>query len=87
MGPSCGIGGSRPGGRTGRPAGDFEFLKSFSIPRALPRQSPGDNAFGNAPLRDANGIWLCGDHRFSSSIEGALQSGETVAKAILEQGS
>lgn len=70
---------------TGQPSGHFEFLKSFSIPMALPRQRPGDNSFGNAPLQDANGIWLCGDHRFSSSIEGALQSGENVAKAILEK--
>lgn len=69
----------------GEQASKFELLKRFSIPMALPRQLPGDNAFETASLRDKDGIWLCGDHRFSSSIEGALRSGEKVATAILEQ--
>lgn len=62
---------------------DFERLRSYTIPQSLPRQLPGDCAFGKAPLRDSNGIWLCGDHRFSSSIEGAMKSGRLVAEAIL----
>lgn len=68
-------------------ASQFERLKQFSIPMALPRQRPGDNPFSAASLRDENGTWLCGDHRFSSSIEGALKSGERVAAAILKQSS
>ncbi|MDQ8188398.1 NAD(P)/FAD-dependent oxidoreductase [Pelagicoccus sp. SDUM812002] len=70
----------------GPQASDFELLKQFSIPMALPRQLPGDNPFGAASLRDELGVWLCGDHRFSSSIEGALRSGERVAQSILEEG-
>ncbi|MEM9159610.1 MAG: NAD(P)/FAD-dependent oxidoreductase [Verrucomicrobiota bacterium] len=68
----------------GQEAESFEFLKSYDIPYSLPRQSPGDLAFGDAPLRSAEGLWICGDYRFSSSIEGALRSGIQVAEAILE---
>lgn len=62
----------------------FNFLKRYKIPQALPRQLPGDLPFESAPLRDSSGIWICGDHRFSSSIEGALKSGRRVAEAILQ---
>jgi len=63
----------------------FKFIRSYSVPQALPRQEPGDLAFGKAALRDDQGVWLCGDHRFSSSIEGALKSGRLVAEALLQE--
>ncbi len=53
------------------------------IPNALPAQ--------HAPLavrrriRTAAGIWLCGDHRDTASIQGALVSGRRTAEAILQE--
>ena len=35
------------------------------------------------PVRTAAGIWLCGDHRDTASIQGALVSGRRTAQAIL----
>jgi phytoene dehydrogenase-like protein len=66
-----------------RPAGDFRFLEAFRIPQALPRQEPGDCEFGKASLQLDNGLWVAGDYRYSSSIEGAMISGKRVAEAIL----
>lgn len=48
---------------------------------ALPAQCAPLNL--RRPIRDAAGIWLCGDHRDSASIQGALVSGRRTAEAIL----
>ncbi len=66
----------------GKTANSFRYLTDYRIPQALPRQSPGDNFFGKAPLGNESGIWVCGDYRFSSSIQGAMASGRIVAEAI-----
>lgn len=66
----------------GADAHDFRFLKSYATPHALPRQFPGDNAFGKAELRTEAGHWICGDYRYSSSIQGALASGRQVGEAL-----
>ncbi len=66
----------------GDKAKEFRYLVDYSIPHALPRQSPGDNPFGKAPLQNESGYWICGDYRFSSSIQGAMASGRAVAEAI-----
>lgn len=66
----------------GNRAQDLNFLKSYWIPQALPRQLPGDLPFESAPLQTVEGIWLCGDYRYSSSIQGALRSGRKVASEI-----
>jgi len=63
---------------------DFRFLKSYAIPHALPRQSPGDNAYGGASLRTDASVWICGDHRYSSSIQGTLASGRMVGEALVK---
>lgn len=60
------------------------FLKAFSIPESLPRQAPGDNAFGKASLRLPDGVWVCGDYRYSGSIEGAMASGRKVGESVLQ---
>ncbi len=40
---------------------------------------------GREPREVRTGLWLCGDHRASASIEGAMASGEAVATAILSR--
>jgi predicted NAD/FAD-dependent oxidoreductase len=51
----------------------------------LPRQQPGDCGFGRSALQLEDGIWVAGDYRFSSSIEGAMVSGKAVAEGILSR--
>lgn len=58
-------------------------LQAFSIPHALPRQLPADNPFQNCSPKLDDHLWICGDHRFSSSLEGALASAQIAANAIL----
>jgi hypothetical protein len=66
-----------------QPSLELDFLKTCHIPRSLPRQDPGDNPWGTASPRLKEGVWICGDHRFSSSIEGAMRSGRETAEALL----
>lgn len=63
---------------------ELKTLQTYSISEALPRQEPGDNAFGKASPRLADGLWVCGDHRYSASLEGALASAALAAEAILQ---
>jgi len=65
------------------PLTHWEHLHTYHIPRALPRQQPGDNPAGKAPARLPEGIFLAGDYRYSASIEGAVRSGEAAANAVI----
>ncbi|WP_205873942.1 FAD-dependent oxidoreductase [Mycobacterium camsae] len=56
-------------------------LTRHVIPKALPAQ--GAPLSVRRPIRTAAGIWLCGDHRDTASIQGALVSGRRTAEAIL----
>lgn len=51
------------------------------IPNALPAQQPPLSV--RRPIRTPAGVWLCGDHRDTASIQGALVSGRRTAEAIL----
>tara|TARA_B100000212_G_scaffold320659_1_gene278661 strand:- start:6124 stop:7374 length:1251 start_codon:yes stop_codon:yes gene_type:complete len=64
---------------------DFRFLADYSIPHALPRQLPSDNAYGKAELRSPEGHWICGDYRYSSSVQGAMASGRMVGEAVCKE--
>ncbi len=66
----------------GSAAKSFRFLKQYSIPEALPRQLPGDNGYGESSVQLDSGLWICGDYRYSASIQGAMASGRKVAEAI-----
>lgn len=50
------------------------------VPHALPEQPAPLSV--RRPLRTPDGLWLCGDHRDTASIQGALVSGRRVAQAI-----
>lgn len=67
----------------GKKAQHWKFLKSYHIPRALPNQE--DLDFDRLPYREmSKGVYICGDHQRHSSIQGALESGDMVAKHILQ---
>ncbi|QFZ18203.1 NAD(P)/FAD-dependent oxidoreductase [Saccharothrix syringae] len=66
----------------GRPTRDWEVLARYEVPRALPAM-PAPHRL-RAPVRVAPRRYVCGDHRDTSSIQGALVSGRRAARAVLE---
>lgn len=60
---------------------DWEHVATCDVPHALPSMA------APHPLRKPvrlSGLYVCGDHRDTSSIQGALVSGRRVAAAVLE---
>jgi phytoene dehydrogenase-like protein len=62
---------------------EWRHLRTYQIERALPRQPPG-TGFTGPGFHKAAGVYLCGDHLWSASIEGAIISGLRTADAILK---
>lgn len=58
-------------------------LASVSVPRALPVETPTVRRTRLRSGRIAPGLFLCGDHLTTSSINGALRSGRLVAEELL----
>lgn len=61
---------------------DWVPVTRHVIPGALPAQHPPLRV--RRPIRTPAGTWLCGDHRDSASIQGALVSGRRTGEAILQ---
>jgi predicted NAD/FAD-dependent oxidoreductase len=53
------------------------------IPYAQPRQDPVDLPELARAVARTPGVWVCGDHRDTGSIQGALVSGRRTADAVL----
>lgn len=53
------------------------------IAYAQPRQDPPDLPELARPVARAPGVWVCGDHRDTGSIQGALVSGRRTADAVI----
>ena len=65
----------------GADASGWELLIRHDIPHALPAQPPPLSV--RRPVRIQDGLWVCGDHRDTASIQGALVSGRRAAEAVL----
>jgi phytoene dehydrogenase-like protein len=61
--------------------GGWDLVGAYALPRALPVFGPG--APLRRPVRLAPGRYVCGDHRDTPSVQGALVSGERAAAAVL----
>lgn len=59
----------------------WEFLAVRHLPDALPTMPPPHHF--SRPVRVLRGLYVCGDHRDTSSAQGALASGRRVAAAVL----
>ncbi|MFD3973769.1 FAD-dependent oxidoreductase [Streptomyces cyaneofuscatus] len=60
---------------------DWELLAAHHDPEAVPAmEAPHDP---RRPVRVLAGLYVCGDHRDTSSVQGALHSGRRAAEAIL----
>jgi phytoene dehydrogenase-like protein len=67
----------------GLEAGGWTHLRTVSVPYALPEQAP---PFLSPPRREARrrpGLYVCGDHRHTGSINGAIASGRAAARAVV----
>ncbi|MEU4741561.1 NAD(P)/FAD-dependent oxidoreductase [Actinosynnema sp. NPDC023658] len=58
----------------------WDVVARYAIPRALPSLGPGRPL--RRPVRFGPGRYVCGDHRDTGSIQGALVSGRRAADAV-----
>ncbi|XVS61766.1 FAD-dependent oxidoreductase [Actinosynnema sp. CA-299493] len=65
----------------GRGTGGWDLVARYAIPHALPVTPPGRSM--RQPVRFGEGRYVCGDHRDTASIQGALVSGRRTADAVL----
>lgn len=70
----------------GAQVGDWEELATYTIPYAQPRQEPVDVPSLRRPVALSESLYVCGDHRDTASIQGAMVSGRRTAEAILARG-
>ena len=60
----------------------WKHLRTQWIPHALPAQSPFALSPVVKPARVREGIYVCGDHRHTASLHGAMESGRLAAEAV-----
>ncbi|MFI7362417.1 NAD(P)/FAD-dependent oxidoreductase [Streptomyces sp. NPDC050149] len=65
----------------GTPTDDWELLAAHHDPEAVPAMPPPHDP--QRPVRLLAGLYVCGDHRDTGSVQGALSSGRRAAGAIL----
>jgi phytoene dehydrogenase-like protein len=61
----------------------WRYLRSYKIKYAQPVQTPPALASMERPVKMRQGVFVCGDHRDTASIQGALVSGRRAAEAVL----
>ena len=62
----------------------WRLLATYRITHAQPDQAPPGIPVEQLPARLMPGVYVCGDHRQSASINGALVSGRRACEAVLE---
>jgi phytoene dehydrogenase-like protein len=70
----------------GRDVENWRHLATIDVSHALPDESPAARRSRLVGSMAAPGLWLCGDHCGSASINGALASGRRCAEAVLAVG-
>ena len=61
-------------------------LATVAVAQALPDESPAARRLRPISPRLADGLYVCGDHCSSASINGAMVSGRRAAEAVLASG-
>lgn len=61
----------------------WRHLHTYRILYALPDQAPPYLSPPEKPVRTPDGLYLCGDHRGTASINGAMNAGRRAAEAVL----
>jgi phytoene dehydrogenase-like protein len=60
----------------------WDHLRTYRIAYALPSQVPPALDVPERPVRWGPGVYVCGDHRDTASIQGAMASGRRAADAV-----
>ncbi len=68
----------------GSEAQGWRHLRTYHIAHAQPQQPVGRLSPPRRPVALGNGLFVCGDHRDTASINGAMVSGRRAAEAVLE---
>ncbi|WP_251961091.1 protoporphyrinogen/coproporphyrinogen oxidase [Salinibacter ruber] len=66
----------------GLEAGGWTHLQTQQLPYALPEQAPPFLSPHERPVRRRRGLYVCGDHRRTASLNGALAAGRAAADAV-----
>ena len=61
----------------------WKHLRTYRIAYALPNQDPPALSPVEKPATTAAGVFVCGDHRDTASIQGAMASGRRAAEAVM----
>jgi predicted NAD/FAD-dependent oxidoreductase len=61
----------------------WRLLRTYHIRHAQPEQRPGTLEPVERPVRLESGLFVCGDHRDTASLHGAMLSGRRAAEAVL----
>ena len=61
----------------------WRHLRTYRVAHALPDQSAPALAEPARPVRPRRGLYVCGDHRDTASIQGAMVSGRRAADAVV----
>lgn len=67
----------------GKQVDGWSHLRTDLIKHALPEQLPDTHPSEPSGFQKVDGVWICGDHACSASIEGAITSGNRTAAAIM----
>jgi phytoene dehydrogenase-like protein len=68
----------------GARAGTWTHLRTYRVSYALPEQAPPFLSPPERPVRRQRGLYVCGDHRQTASLHGAMLSGRHAAEALLD---
>ena len=60
----------------------WQHLRTYHIPEALPDQSLSCGGVRMSSVRVEKGVYVCGDHRRTASLNGAMNAGRRAAEAL-----
>src|SRR5271169_5004529 len=66
----------------GQQTNGWEYLRTYDIEQALPDQSLERGGVAMAPVLVQPGLYVCGDHRGTASLNGAMLAGRRAADAV-----
>lgn len=70
----------------GEAVNEWRHLRTYRIPHAQPAQPPGSLEPWQRSASTESGVFVCGDHRQTASLDGAIGSGRRAARAVLGRG-
>ena len=67
----------------GKTTENWRLIRCYDLPQALPQQRPPALQFPEKTVKVNDQLFICGDHREHSSLQGAMRSGRRAATALL----